>query len=130
MPVTLHQKWFAILSSIFLFSCSFISISCQAQLFENKKGFTHQDTLRGTITPGRAWWDVMQYTIHIKPDYNNKTTTGYSQISFKTIEKGRKMQVDLQEPLAIDSVIEERPRIAKRGEKPYINYSHPFTRDG
>src|ERR1700704_5637423 len=112
MSVTHQQKWLVL-------SISFpITSSCTAQLFEGKKAFTHQDTLRGTITPERAWWDVMQYSIFIKPEYSSKTISGYSQISFKTLKRGRKMQVDLQEPLIIDSVTEKRMK---------INYHHPFT---
>ena len=29
-----------------------------------EKVFTHADTLRGSITPERAWWDVLRYDIN------------------------------------------------------------------
>jgi len=66
--------------------------------------FTHQDTLRGSITPERAWWDVTEYSIFVTPDYANKTISGTTQIFFKVLKEGSVMQIDLQEPLAIDSV--------------------------
>ena len=28
--------------------------------------FTHADTLRGSITPERAWWDVVFYDLHVR----------------------------------------------------------------
>jgi hypothetical protein len=66
--------------------------------------YTHQDTLRGTITPERAWWDVLRYDISVQPDYSNKTITGISKIQFKVLTDGNLMQIDLQEPLVIDSI--------------------------
>ncbi len=85
-----------------------------------EKGFTHADTLRGTITPERAWWDVQRYDIWVKPDYATKTIEGRVKISYtilspknkaektksivKAISEGKNMQIDLQEPLIIDSI--------------------------
>ena len=47
---------------------------------QEKKIFTHADTLRGSITPERAWWDVLRYDITVKPDYENKTIEGKIQL--------------------------------------------------
>lgn len=66
--------------------------------------FTHADTLRGTITPERAWWDVLRYDISVKPDYSAKTIQGSNTITFKTLSAGQVMQIDLQPPLEIDKV--------------------------
>jgi aminopeptidase N len=65
--------------------------------------FTHQDTLRGSITPERAWWDVMKYSISVTPNYTDKTIIGNVEIEYKTLKAGKLMQIDLQEPLVIDS---------------------------
>ncbi len=74
---------------------------------QDEKAFTHADTLRGTITPERAWWDVMHYDITIKPDYDKKYTSGSNKITYKVIQESHPnvMQIDLQEPLSIDSII-------------------------
>ncbi len=78
---------------------------------EGKK-FTHADTLRGSLTPERAWWDVLRYDITVKPDYASKTIEGKVKIIFK-INKGSLpesdkpmalMQIDLQPPLLIDKI--------------------------
>ena len=45
-------------------------------VFAQQKTFTHADTLRGSITPERAWWDVLRYDITVKPDYESKTIEG------------------------------------------------------
>ncbi len=78
-----------------------------AQQAEKQMAFTHADTLRGTITPERAWWDVLRYDIEVKPDYINKTIEGIVGLTFRVIAMGKIMQIDLQEPLQIDSVILE-----------------------
>ncbi len=75
---------------------------------QEKKTFTHADTLRGSITPERAWWDVLRYDITVKPDYENKTIEGICSIKYRTTNPGGSdiMQIDLQNPLIIDSVIQ------------------------
>ena len=75
-------------------------------LAQKPKVFTHADTLRGSITPERAWWDVQRYDITVKPDYNSKTISGENVITYKVVKdsKGIPMQIDLQEPLLIDSI--------------------------
>ncbi|HTQ64780.1 MAG TPA: M1 family metallopeptidase [Puia sp.] len=105
-----------ILISIFAFS-GFIFSSCSAQEADGAHKFTHADTLRGSVTPERAWWDVMYYDIHITPDYEKKFTSGYNEIRFKVIEPGKKMQIDLQEPMNITEIL-------------WHNKSLPFARDG
>ncbi len=80
---------------------------CWAQPLHQKTQFTHQDTLRGSITAERAWWDVASYNIYVAPDYKTKTLKGWNEIAFYINSDGRnrKMQIDLQEPMMIDSII-------------------------
>jgi len=81
-------------------------IAANAQQDFYHETFTHADTLRGSVTPERAWWDVLRYDITVKPDYATKTIEGNVNIAYKVIKEGHyKMQLDLQEPLIIDSVI-------------------------
>lgn len=82
-----------------LFSLLFISYIVPAQQF------TRQDTLRGTVTPERAWWDVLRYDISVTPDYSLKTIKGSCDITFKAIKDGNLMQIDLQQPMQITSAV-------------------------
>lgn len=61
------------LSLVIFISYLFTPAFSEAQEIKSKT-FTHADTLRGSITPQRIWWDVIKYDITIKPDYKNKTT--------------------------------------------------------
>jgi aminopeptidase N len=80
------------------------------QLLHKQEAFTHQDTLRGSLNAERTWWDVAKYYITVKPDYNTKTIKGTVLISFKVVAPGKQMQIDLQEPMQIDSVILQTER--------------------
>ncbi len=105
------------------FSFLLVQSACAQPL--NKKGkFTRQDTLRGTITPERAWWDVASYNIYVAPDYKAKTISGWNQMSFDVNSEGKnkKMQIDLQQPMEIDSIIFEKKKISsfKRDGNVYI----------
>lgn len=93
----------------------FITHSSCAQPLNQKKKFSRQDTLRGSITPERAWWDVASYNIYVVPDFSSKTIRGWNQMSFdiNSDGKNRKMQIDLQQPMMIDSIIFNKKKITK-----------------
>lgn len=87
---------------------SFLSIISFSQLMEKKLQFTHADTLRGSLNANRDWWDVTRYDIEVKPDFGSKTITGTTAITFTVVKEGQKMQIDLQQPLIIDSIITQK----------------------
>jgi aminopeptidase N len=78
--------------------------ACIAQPSGTKRKFTHADTLRGSITPEREWWDVIHYSISVRPDYEKKFIQGTNEIRFKVTKPGRFMQIDLQEPMTITGI--------------------------
>lgn len=95
--------------SILLFSITCSGLTALAQTKPVvPKAFTKADTLRGTLTPERTWWDVQRYEVAFKPDFNDKSITGSNEIAYKVVKPNNgslKMQIDLQEPLVIDSVL-------------------------
>ena len=99
--------------------------SCIAQPLSKKKIFTRQDSLRGTVGPQRAWWDVLHYDVTVKPDYSSKTISGKTTIRYKVLPNQTTdyLQVDLQQPLVIDTIYYDH--------KLYINYPpRPFYNEG
>ncbi|MFP4845693.1 M1 family metallopeptidase [Winogradskyella sp. PE311] len=72
-----------------------------AQLASNKDEFTKQDTLRGSITPERAWWDLSYYNLNIKVQPDKKYISGYNIIHYKVLESHNVIQIDLQDPLKV-----------------------------
>ena len=77
----------------------------QAQgLMGHKHEFTKADTLRGTLSPVRTWFDVTYYDLNMKLDPEKKQISGYNDIYFKVLEKNKVMQIDLFENLAVDKI--------------------------
>ncbi len=69
------------------------------------QGFTRQDSLRGSITPERLWWDLLHYHLDIRVDPADSTIAGKNTITFQTLDSPVRMQIDLQPPMRIDSVV-------------------------
>jgi aminopeptidase N len=63
-----------------------------------------QDSLRGSLSPERTWWDAVKYEITVEPNFAEKTISGKNVLTFKAISEGKKMQLDMQEPMEIESV--------------------------
>ncbi|MGH7589839.1 MAG: M1 family metallopeptidase [Gemmatimonadales bacterium] len=75
---------------------------------------THADTLRGSIGPGRAWWDVTFYDLHVKVEPKDSSISGWNGISYRVTGPENEIQIDLQPPLTLDSVVQERHRLQVR----------------
>lgn len=69
--------------------------------------FTHQDTLRGSITPERAWWDLKFYDLYVKVDPASKSISGKNTIRYKVLDEKQVLQVDLQPPLKIEKITQD-----------------------
>ncbi|HEX5154927.1 MAG TPA: M1 family metallopeptidase [Parafilimonas sp.] len=109
------------MKKIFLLLVAHSSLLIANSFSQEKKTFTHADTLRGSITPERAWWDVLRYDITVKPDYEAKTIKGFVTIALQAKNTSGRMQIDLQQPLEIDSfsvngVMQESKDIAHNSE--------------
>ena len=87
--------------------------SAQAQENKTLNIPTKQDTLNGSISPERIWWDIQHYDLSIKPDYVNKTITGKNVIDYIVTSKEHSdlMQLDLVSPLKIDSVFQKEKKV-------------------
>jgi aminopeptidase N len=65
---------------------------------------THADSLRGSITPERAWWDATFYDLHVRVSPADSSISGFVGITYAVLAPAREMQIDLQQPLAVDSM--------------------------
>jgi len=70
------------------------------------KIFTRQDTLRGTITPERAWWDLTYYHLDIVVNPSDSTINGTNTVTYRVLKPAGLMQIDLQEPLKITKAVQ------------------------
>ncbi|MFA9189246.1 M1 family metallopeptidase [Flavobacterium sp. FBOR7N2.3] len=95
--------YFFVLISFFIFN------SIKAQLLLDNKDvlFTRQDSLRGSITKERSWWDLKQYRLDIKVNPLDSTITGSNTIKYKVLQEYNVMQIDLQNPLEINKIVQD-----------------------
>ena len=99
-----------ILFIFFLFSISTIF----------SQNFTRQDTLRGSITPQRAWWDLTYYHLDISVNPENQSIEGSNTINYRVLHPNDEIQIDLQNPLKINKVVQDGKELNFRSE----GYSH------
>ena len=90
---------------LFLF-CSVLSLKGQ-RLLEEKENFTRQDTLRGSITPERIWWDLTSYHLAVEVVPNLKFISGNNTIRYTVLKEYQTLQIDLQAPLKITKVTQD-----------------------
>ena len=69
--------------------------------------FTEQDTLRGSITPEREWWNLNYYHLNIEVKPDEKFISGSNTIRYEVLKEQKVLQVDLQAPLKIEKVLQD-----------------------
>jgi aminopeptidase N len=110
--------------SILYFICSLFYWAASAQI--ETKQFTHADTLRGSLNAERLY-NVLRYDITITPDFDHKSIVGTNIITYldsvETIHSKNSLknpsgiiQIDLQEPLEIDSIVQDGQQLAFKRE--------------
>ncbi len=108
------------MKKLFLLSILISAIS-QAQMFEDPKP-TKIDTLKGSNTEFRNFWDVKKYDIVLEPNFETKSIKGINKISL-TIEKNilnPVFQIDLQSPMKADKITASFPITDKKIEGDFI----------
>lgn len=98
---------------LFLFSIT-LSLPLSAQL--HTPVFNRQDSLRGSITPERKWWDLIYYHLDIAVNPADSTIKGSNSVFYKVIEPSYLMQIDLQEPMKITRVAQKSKDLVYRRE--------------
>ena len=73
--------------------------------------FSKQDTLRGSITPERVWWDLLHYNLDFKVSPSSKSIEGSNLIRYEVLSQNQLMQIDLQPPVEITSVLENNKEL-------------------
>jgi aminopeptidase N len=117
-----------ILKAFIILNSSFLILNClQAQPLKQSKGFTRADTLRGTYGPSRDWWDVLKYDLHVKFNLKDSSISGYNRIEINVLKRGKVIQIDLQEPMIIDSIkVEEARKTPNSGNVPFIKDGNAY----
>lgn len=90
---------------LFIFLSAAVTLPAAAQ--DNGLPATRADTLRGSITPQRAWWEVTYYDLHVTVQPEDSSINGHNNITYRLTGNPRKLQIDLQHPLEIDQITQD-----------------------
>ncbi len=93
--------------------------------------FTRQDTLRGSITPERDWWDLTHYHLDIEVNPSEKYIAGSNTIQYRVLKPASVMQIDLQSPLKITRVVQNgrELHVKNDGNAHFISLVQPQQKD-
>ena len=88
---------------------------------------TVHDTLRGTNTPQRAWWDATFYDLHVRVNPPDSSIRGYNGITYRVLKPSQEMQIDLQTPLEVDSMLQKGKALTYRrdGNAFFVTLTQP-----
>ena len=92
--------------SIVVFLLTSSNLAGQA-LFADQGNFTRQDTLRGSITPERAWWDLNYYHLDIVVNPKTRSIKGKNTIHYTILTSYQTFQIDLQPPMKLTKAIQD-----------------------
>ncbi len=84
-----------------------IVLNMPSKAIGQHKVFTRADTLRGSITPERAWWDLTYYHLNIEVFPETKSIKGENRVQYRVDKPHQVLQIDLQEPLRITAVTQD-----------------------
>jgi len=80
-------------------------------IMDDKTEFSRQDTLRGSITKERSWWDLNRYHLDISVKPEEKFISGSNKISYTVLKSHDLMQIDLQTPLILTKAIQDNSEL-------------------
>lgn len=92
------------------------------QFFERDKVYTKQDTLKGSNTPFRDFWDVKKYNFSVEPDFEQKSLKGSNKISLEIIKDVTNpvFQIDLQQPMKAGKITASFPIAGSKQDGDFI----------
>ena len=104
----------------------FICLFC-IQPSLNAQKYKRQDTIRGSITSERSWWDLTYYDLEVSVDPKSKTIDGKNSIHYKVLKTNKVMQIDLQPPMQLTKAIQNgrKLKISHCGNAHYIHLEKP-----
>ncbi|NIM52531.1 MAG: M1 family peptidase, partial [Gemmatimonadales bacterium] len=111
-----------------LVSALLVAVLAPAAAQESPR-FTRADTLRGSFTtPGRVWWDVTFYHLDVAINPADSSIEGSNAISYRVLQPGREMQIDLFEPLLVDSMIQDGSAVdfRREGNAFFVTFGEPL----
>ena len=114
---------------LFTISSSFILLGTTSGDLSQDTKYSRLDSLRGSITPERAWWDLTYYHLNISVDPATKTIKGTNRVDYQVLAENQVIQIDLQPPLTIDNATQngQQLKFSKEGSAYFIELNDKQT---
>jgi len=128
----MHKKTFSL--SVFMTSLAILIAGCSSSttqkstsLFSKSETFTRQDSLRGSITLERSWWDLTYYHLNVAVNPDKRFIKGKNTVQYKVLKPHQVLQIDLQPPLKITKAIQnnEELKVVSEGNAHFIQLKSP-----
>lgn len=128
----MYKKTFSL--SVFMTSLTILIAGCSSStaqkstsLFSKNKTFTRQDSLRGSITPERSWWDLTYYHLDVTVNPDKKFIKGKNTVQYKVLKPYQVLQIDLQPPLKITKATQNNKelKVISEGNAHFIQLQSP-----
>jgi aminopeptidase N len=74
--------------------------------------YSAQDSLRGSITPERIWWDLVYYDLDVTVQPKVKSIRGTNTIHYKVVSPNNIMQIDLQPPMKLIKAVQDEVELS------------------
>ncbi len=98
--------------------CLFFAVMLINLAFTAQSKYNHLDSLKGTYSAARSWWDVRHYDLHVDFNARDSSVSGFNVIRYLVLESKSVMQIDLLEPLKIDSIVQNGKLLEYRKDGP------------
>lgn len=124
--LTLFMRKITLVASLLYFG-----IAASQNLFPKGETIKSEDSLKGSNTPYRDFWDVKKYEISVEPNFEKKTVSGSNLISFEITKdiKNPTFQIDLQQPMEYQFIGLKKCFTPKRkGDFIFIETKKPFKK--
>lgn len=120
----------SIMKKVILLFLTAVVVITQALGQRRPQEFTHQDTLRGSITPERAWWDLKYYHLDIAVDPKAQTIAGTNTVRYEVLDAQKVMQIDLQPPMKLTKAMQNGKalKITDDGNAHFIEFLDAQTK--
>ncbi|RYU91859.1 M1 family metallopeptidase [Emticicia agri] len=109
-----------LLKASLLFINTFLVFTACAQI--KTPEFSRDDTLRGSITPERSWWDLKYYELRTTVNPPERTLSGSTTVFYEVLKPYQVIQIDLQPPLKVDKVTQDGQELSYKldGKNAYM----------
>lgn len=72
---------------------------------------SHQETLRGSITPERLWWDLKHYHLSVAVHPEKHYLSGTNVMTYSVLSESSRLQIELQPPMALGEVTQNGKKL-------------------